>query len=58
MRIALLADIHGNTVALETVLACLTTDPVDHIVCLGDVALRGPEPRRALALLKSLTRLL
>jgi putative phosphoesterase len=54
MRIALIADIHGNAVALETVIAEIATEPVDHIVCLGDVALRGPEPRRALHLLRDL----
>ena len=38
MRIALLSDLHGNLAALEVILADLDAEQVDHIVCLGDVA--------------------
>lgn len=44
MRIALLSDIHGNLVALETVLQELAQEPIDQIVCLRDVAALGPQP--------------
>lgn len=54
MRLGIIADIHGNAVALDAVLARLGRDGVDHIICLGDVALRGPEPRRALAVVRAL----
>jgi predicted phosphodiesterase len=54
MRVALLADIHGNCFALHAVLAALRADAVERIVCLGDVAIFGPQPREALALLQSL----
>lgn len=54
MRIALIADIHGNAVALDAVLAHLAIEPPDRIICLGDVALRGPEPRRALRRVREL----
>jgi predicted phosphodiesterase len=50
VRIALIAGIPGNAVALETVIEQFAYEQVDRIVCLGDVALRGPEPRRALHL--------
>ena len=45
MKIALVADIHGNIVALERVLAILDEERPDQVVCLGDVAAKGPAPR-------------
>jgi predicted phosphodiesterase len=47
MRTALLADIHGNAVALAAVLVELQDEPVDQIICLGDVAQGGPQPAEA-----------
>ncbi len=44
MRIGLIADIHGNTVALDSVLADLRRSRIDLIVCLGDLAASGPDP--------------
>ncbi|HET9112119.1 MAG TPA: metallophosphoesterase family protein [Ktedonobacterales bacterium] len=44
MRIALLADIHGNLVALDAALADLAGRGVDQIICLGDLAMSGPQP--------------
>lgn len=44
MRIALISDIHGNLVALDAVLADLDTQSVAQVICLGDLALSGPEP--------------
>ena len=44
MRIALISDIHGNAVALDTVMTALTKQQVDSIICLGDVAASGPQP--------------
>ena len=44
MRIALIADIHGNSVALDAVLADIAPAAVDLIVCLGDIAIGGPDP--------------
>ena len=54
MRIALIADIHGNLVALETVLRELEQEPLDQIVCLGDVAALGPQPREVIERLRTL----
>src|SRR5579884_2332792 len=54
MRIALIADIHGNLLALETVLHELSQEHIDQIICLGDVAALGPQPRAVLARLRSL----
>jgi len=43
MRLALISDIHGNFLALETVLAAIAQRNVDTILCLGDVAAGGPQ---------------
>jgi predicted phosphodiesterase len=43
-RTAILSDIHGNLSALEAVMADVSNQSVDRIVCLGDVIGYGPEP--------------
>ncbi len=48
MRTALIADIHGNLVALDAVLSDIQSRSVDRIVCLGDVAATGPQPLPAI----------
>jgi predicted phosphodiesterase len=53
VRLALIADIHGNLPALDKVLADLDRDPVDEIVCLGDVAV-GPQPIETIERLRAL----
>jgi putative phosphoesterase len=53
-RSALISDIHGNAVALEAVLADLTHRQVDDIVCLGDIAAGGPQPREVINRLRAL----
>jgi len=42
MQLALISDIHGNTVALDAVIADMGS--VDMVVCLGDIAAGGPDP--------------
>ena len=54
MRIGIIADIHGNLAALDAVLAALAADPPDELVCLGDVAATGPQPREVVARLRDL----
>lgn len=54
MRVAVIADIHGNLTALEAVLADLAATQVDEIVCLGDVAATGPQPHETVAQLRAL----
>lgn len=44
MRIALVADVHGNLLALEAVLEELRAEGYDELLCLGDVAV-GPQAR-------------
>ena len=45
MRIAIISDIHGNCVALESVLNDLKSEHTNRIICLGDIATDGPQPR-------------
>jgi putative phosphoesterase len=54
VRIAIISDIHGNLVALEAALADIAGQGVDQIVCLGDVAMDGPQPREVIARLRAL----
>jgi hypothetical protein len=53
-RVAPISDVHGNTVALEAVLADIGRRGTNEIVCLGDVAAGGPQPREALERLRRL----
>lgn len=48
MKIAVLADIHGNLPALETVIEHIDAWRPDKIVVGGDVVNRGPKPRECL----------
>ncbi len=54
MRLGLIADIHGNLIALDAVLATLAAERVDAIVCLGDVAALGPQPAAVIARLRDM----
>ncbi len=54
MRIALISDIHGNSVALDAVLADMRDLPTDLVVCLGDIAAGGPDPVGAIDRLRDL----
>jgi putative phosphoesterase len=44
MRLGLIADIHGNKLALDAVLRQLDDARVDEVLCLGDVVVLGPDP--------------
>jgi predicted phosphodiesterase len=45
MKIAVLADIHSNVVALETVIADIDAWRPDYVAVAGDIINRGPRPR-------------
>lgn len=51
MRLALLADVHGNRRALEAVLGRVEDVGADRVVCAGDVVGWGPEPDACVELL-------
>jgi putative phosphoesterase len=52
--VAVISDIHGNGVALEAVLADIAVREVDEIICLGDIAAGGPQPRQVIRRLREL----
>ncbi|MFZ5815038.1 MAG: metallophosphoesterase family protein [Bacillota bacterium] len=54
MRIAAISDMHGNAVAFEAVIADLKRQSPDAVLCLGDVIMRGPQPKECVDLLRSL----
>ena len=54
MRIAALADIHGNLPALQAVLKEMRRETPDLVVVCGDVA-SGPMPAETISLLKEMT---
>jgi putative phosphoesterase len=45
MRIAVLSDIHANAQALEAVMNDLISQNCEHVFCLGDIVLAGPQPK-------------
>lgn len=47
MLLGIVSDIHGNSVALDAVLADMGN--VDKLVCLGDIVGYGPEPKQCLS---------
>jgi predicted phosphodiesterase len=51
MRVAILADVHGNLPACEAVLQDIGRNGADVIVAAGDLALRGAHPRETVELL-------
>lgn len=53
MRVAILADIHGNYRALEAVLADVAKAGVERIVSLGDNIGYGPEPEEVVRALQA-----
>jgi len=55
MRIAFISDVHGNSVALEKVIMDINRKNIDQIVILGDICFRGPDPKKSLDLVRSLS---
>ncbi len=51
MRVAILADIHGNLPACEAVLDDIKKQAPDYVVAAGDLALRGAHPKETVDLL-------
>jgi putative phosphoesterase len=56
LRLALLADIHGNVRALEAALADMAPLGPDRIVILGDLVLNGPRPAEVVERVMELER--
>jgi putative phosphoesterase len=54
MKLAFISDIHGNAIALDAVLKDIKEKNIDRVFVLGDICYRGPEPQRALDLVREL----
>jgi putative phosphoesterase len=54
MKIAVISDIHGNLIALETLLKYFKKNGVDIIIHTGDAIGIGPFPAETLALFSSI----
>ncbi|WP_248929735.1 metallophosphoesterase family protein [Paenibacillus hamazuiensis] len=54
MKLALLADIHGNYHALEAVLEDIGKQRADKVLVLGDIVFKGPLPERCVRAVRSL----
>lgn len=54
MPVAIISDIHGNLIALDAVLNAIAARKIQQIICLGDVAATGPQPREVIARLKQI----
>ena len=55
MKLALLSDIHGNSIALDAVLADIRAQGgVDQYILIGDYVAMGPDPAGVMALLDTL----
>ena len=54
MKYAIIADIHGNLEAFQTVLADIKSQNATHIVCLGDVVGYNANPRECLEIVREL----
>ncbi len=48
MRVAILSDIHGNMQALEAVMSDIKENKCEKVLCLGDLAMAGPQPDKAI----------
>ncbi len=53
--LAMISDIHSNTVALQAVLDDIDRRGIERIVCLGDTLGYGPRPRECLDLIRRRT---
>ena len=48
MKLALIADIHGNLSALDAVMDDISKRRVDKIICLGDIVGKGPDTKETI----------
>ncbi|MBO6088568.1 metallophosphoesterase family protein [bacterium] len=48
MKVAIISDIHANYQALEAVLKDIREQGCERILCLGDIAMAGPEPQKVI----------
>jgi putative phosphoesterase len=54
MKIAVISDLHGNSLALDAVLGDISTENADEIWCCGDLAMAGYDPNYVIEKIKTL----
>ena len=52
MRLGIISDIHANRLALEACLEVMDGEPLDEIICLGDVVGYGPDPQSCVEIVR------
>jgi len=57
VKLAILADIHGNAVALKKVLKDIQQEGINQFIVLGDIVMIGPEPATVFGVIKDLNPL-
>lgn len=55
MKIAILSDIHANYQALEAVMEDIKKHACQKVLCLGDLAMAGPQPRMVIDFIQKQT---
>ena len=53
MKLAVLSDIHGNLYALNAILDDMKKYNPEKVLCLGDLAMAGPEPNNTINFVKT-----
>ena len=51
-KIAIISDIHANIEALNEVKKDIEKENVDEVICLGDIVGYGPDPDKAIEIIK------
>ena len=54
MRVGVISDIHGNSVALHSVINDMSKQKINNVIVLGDLIMKGPDPQGVMRLLEGL----
>jgi len=57
MKLGIITDIHNNAAALEKVLAFLSKENCDRIICCGDIIGIGPYPEKTVQIMMKIPNL-
>ena len=57
MKIGIISDIHGNSLALDAVLDDFKRKGVEKVFCLGDLAMAGYDPNYTIETIKNIPNL-
>lgn len=57
MKIGIISDIHGNSLALDAVLEGFKKNGVERVFCLGDLAMAGYDPNYTIETIKNIPNL-